>query len=82
MSGCHCDDSANYRVTGEVTPHRVGDSVGTGEKFARIRCAECGGKVAHIGSDLLNVLGIPNEEIVNGRCLSESQQVTLTVDLI
>jgi hypothetical protein len=83
MSGCFCSDTTELRVTGEVSQHAHPDAVGTGEKSVRVRCASCGGKVGRIGSDLLTELfGIPADEIVNGRCLSKSEQRTLTVDLI
>lgn len=88
MSRCSCEDSTDYRVTGEVQeidpgrPRAPSRAVGTGEKTVRIRCGDCGGKVAYVGSDLLEVLGVPLDEIYNGRCLEEDQRVTLEVDLI
>jgi hypothetical protein len=87
MSGCNCENSERFRVTGEVIDApATGDSatIGTGSKRVRIRCSECGGKVAYIGSDLLNVLGIPNEKIYSGACIGTPDEpaVTLTVDLI
>jgi len=85
MSSCHCEDSRHYRVTGEVWD-RGGwvqtAVIGDGSKEVRVRCAECGGKVTIVGSNLLNALGIPDDEIVNGRCFDETEQVSVTVDLI
>jgi hypothetical protein len=85
MSRCSCTGSRHFRVTGEVNeapadgdPH----TVGTGSKSVRVRCGECGGKVKHIGSDLLNVLGIDDEEIYGGRCLAPNERVHLEVDLV
>jgi len=87
MSGCSCEDSQHFRVTGEVIDApATGDSrtVGTGSKQVRVRCGECGGKVAYIGTDLLNVLGIPDEEIYAGACIGtpDDPAVTLGVDLV
>lgn len=86
MSRCHCEDSQRFRVTGEVYDRqpdpRATNEIGSGEKMARIRCAECGGKVTYVGSDLLNVLGIPDGEIQNGRVLPEGERPVLEVDLI
>ena len=83
---CNCTDSRRYRVTGEVWENPPESDnprhAGTGDKLVRIRCAECGGKVGRVGSNLLNVLGIPDAEIVNGRCLAKDERVTLEVDLI
>ena len=84
MSSCHCEESRNFRVTGEVIEApATGDprTVGTGAKQVRVRCAECGGKVEYIGSDLLNVLGLDDEEIHAGRCLGENDLINLQVDL-
>lgn len=84
MSRCCCEESRNFRVTGEVIDApATGDSrvIGTGAKQVRVRCAECGGKVEYIGSDLLNVLGLADEEIRAGRCLTEDECVHLQVDL-
>ena len=87
MSGCSCENSTRYRVTGEVIDApatRQPGAIGSGTKQVRIRCTLCGGKVAWIGSDLLNVLGIPDEKIKNGACIGtpEDPAVTLGVDLI
>jgi hypothetical protein len=58
------------------------DTLCDGEKAVRVRCADCGGKVARIGSALLTELfGIPEDEIVNGRCLDVDERRTLEVDL-
>ena len=84
MSICSCEDSQHFRVTGEVIDRPADtdpDVLGTGTKQVRVRCSECGGKVAYIGSDLLTVLGIPEEEIVPCRNLNEYEQVRLKVDL-
>jgi len=87
MSRCSCENSTRYRVTGEVSDAPATDRPkpgGSGAKQVRIRCTECGGKVGWIGSDLLNVLGIPDEDIKAGSCIGtpEDPAVTLGVDLI
>ena len=87
MSGCSCEDSSEYRVTGEVIDSPAAEhprAVGTGAKCVRVRCNKCGGKVAYIGSDLLDVLGIPDEEIQPGACIGapDDPAVVLAVDLI
>jgi hypothetical protein len=87
MSGCGCENSRRFRVTGEVIDAPATDNpgtVGTGSKQVRVRCGECGGKVAYIGSDLLNVLGVPDEAIYSGACIGtpDDPAVTLGVDLV
>jgi len=84
MSRCTCSEPRELRVTGEVWENNPSlDTIGGGSKAVRVRCANCGGKVARIGSELLTELfGIPESEIVNGRCLGEEEQPTLEVDLI
>jgi hypothetical protein len=87
VSSCSCEDSSEFRVTGEVIDAPATGSthaVGTGAKQVRVRCRECGGKVAYIGSDLLNVLGVADEEIQPGACIGtpDDPAVTLTVDLL
>lgn len=84
MSGCRCEDPTRLRVSGEVwhdAPLQDRRVIGDGDRFARIRCGECGGKYGYIGSAALAVLGIPEEEVCNGRCLDPEQQVALEVDL-
>lgn len=84
MSGCECEQPARLRVSGEVwndRPLQDRRVIGDGDLFARIRCVECGGKYGYIGSDALAVLGIPKEEVCNGRCLEPEQHVSLEVDL-
>jgi hypothetical protein len=84
MSGCSCSDPRELRVSGEVWANGSHiDTIGGGEKAVRVRCAHCGGKVGRIGSDVLTRLfGIPESEIVNGRCLDVDEQRSLEVDLI
>lgn len=84
MSRCHCRSPRDFRITGEVRRQRPGsDAVGPGVKAVRVRCAECGGKVGRVGSDVLTeLLHVPHSDIKNGRCLSEGEQRTVTVDLL
>lgn len=83
MSGCSCSESRELRVTGEVWDHCRPEAVGTGNKSVRVRCAECGGKVGKVGSDVLTGLfGIDDDDIVAGRCLEVDDRPTLTVDLV
>ena len=87
MSGCSCEDSRQYRVTGEVIDApATGDPrvIGEGTKQVRIRCGECGGKVGWVGSDLLNALGIDDEAVYAGACIGTPDEpaVTLGVDLV
>lgn len=85
MSGCSCERPTRLRVSGEVWhdhPLRDRRVIGGGDRFARIRCVECGGKYGYIGSDALAVLGIPKGEIQNGRCLPLEEHVSLEVDLV
>jgi hypothetical protein len=56
MSGCHCSSATDLRVTGEVWDRSSPDAVGAGSKTVRVRCAQCGGKVGRIGSDVLTQL--------------------------
>lgn len=81
MSRCECDNSTEYRITGEVLeyPPSASNPV-TGNKQARIRCAECSGKVAFIGTDLLNILGIGDEDIKPAMGIDET--VNIEIDLI
>lgn len=84
MSGCSCSTPKEFRITGEVWKQRPHSrAIGTGKKAVRVRCATCGGKIGRIGSDVLTELfKIPDSEIEPGRCLSEAEQRTVTVDLI
>lgn len=86
MSGCKCDDPHRFRVTGEIIDRPATESdptvVGTGAKQARVRCCECGGKVDYVGSDVLNMLGIPDDEITPGAVLKKGDVYQLTVDLV
>jgi hypothetical protein len=88
MSTCICDDSRNFRVTGEVSDrerHSESAIFGSGEKVARVRCGECGGKVGknYVGSDLLNLLGVEDSVIEPGVVPYHGEETpTLTVDLI
>lgn len=69
-----------FRVTGEVYHDPPLDrTIGTGEKYARLRRG--GGKIGYVGSDALDLLGIPPERIKNGACLPEDEIVTVQVDL-
>lgn len=82
MSGCYCAETTRYRVTGEVWARRdARDAIGGGPKVVRVRCAECGGKIGAVGSDLLELLGVDVEEIRTGRVLPEDDRPTLEVDL-
>lgn len=84
MSRCTCSNPRDFRVTGEVWEHRSDSGIiGTGKKAVRVRCATCGGKIGRVGSDVLTELfSLPDSEIEPGRCLSEAEQRTVTVDLI
>jgi len=84
MSRCTCSSPREFRVTGEVWRYPdVERAVGSGSKAVRVRCGECGGKVGRIGSDVLtDLFGVPETDIESGRCLSETEQRTVTVDLI
>lgn len=86
MSSCSCSQPKQLRLSGEVYDSRAAsgsDVIGAGEKVVRVRCSHCSGKAGFVGSDLLTELfGLPLSEIRNGRCLSESEQLTLRVDLI
>lgn len=87
MSGCTCDDSRNFRVTGEVVECDGSEKnvYGSGDKAARIRCGECGGKVGgakYVGSDLLNLLGVEDSVIEPGVVPYHGEETpTLKVDL-
>ncbi len=83
MSGCRCEESRNFRVSGEPFHHPAEIDVGDAPGF-RIRCAECGGKVSTVGNDLLRALGLDESEIKVGGLLRDGEQedVTLTVDLL
>lgn len=84
MSSCGCEQPTQLRVSGEVwhdRPLQDRRVIGAGDRFARIRCVDCGGKYGYIGSDGLAVLGIPEEEVYNGRCLEPEQHISLEVDL-
>lgn len=84
MSRCGCRAPRELRVSGEVWSNGPGlDTIGGGEKAVRVRCANCGGKVGLVGSDLLTELfGYAEDEIVNGRCLDDDDRGTLEVDLL
>lgn len=77
MSRCKCEDSREYRISGEFT--RTED----GREEARLRCSNCGGKVAYIPvSWLSETATLEHKDLEAGRVLSEDNQVTITVDLI
>jgi len=84
VSRCSCTAPRELRVTGEVWSNDPALATsGDGEKAVRVRCASCNGKVGRIGSNLLTELfGIPENDIVNGRCLSEDERRSLEVDLL
>ena len=84
MSGCKCDDPRRFRVTGELIERSATAdprTVGTGTLQARVRCVECGGKVAYVGSDLLNMMGISDDEIAPCS-IDHGDEYELTVDLV
>lgn len=84
MSSCCCEEATRLRVSGEVyesEPLQDRRVIGGGDRFARIRCVDCGGKYGYIGDDALAVLGIDEDEVYNGRCLPSEGQVSLEVDL-
>jgi hypothetical protein len=82
MSGCHCDSPKQFRITGEVDP-KSGYSLGPGQKEARVRCRNCGGKIGWIGSAILTELfQIDPSDIQTGRCLEPDERIHIEVDLI
>ena len=88
MSYCTCDDTRNLRVTGEVSDrerHSESAIIGSGEKVARVRCDECGGKFGknYVGNELLNLLGVEDSMIEPGSMPYHGEEnPTLKVDLI
>lgn len=85
MSSCKCENSTSYRISGEFLNYspreRMDREIGSGAMMARIRCGECGGKVAHVGTDLLNAIGIDDGELSPGMGLSEEEVIDIQVDL-
>lgn len=77
MSRCHCENSTEFRITGEVNNEASEDAE------VRVRCEECGGKVTYIpGAWLADLPGLELDDVRAGRVLSEDEQKTITVDLI
>ena len=69
-----------------VAPHGTigyGDDIAPnarGERFVRIRCAECGGKVGWISIDLLRLLGLQEEQL-DSENFDENEEIVITIDL-
>jgi hypothetical protein len=77
MASCKCENSREYRITGEFTTSE------DGREEARLRCVKCGGKVAYIPVDwLAETSALDHSDLKAGRVLSEDEQLTITVDLI
>lgn len=79
MSWCECENSTHYRITGEVWHEENKDGETFDTKYARIRCAECTGKVGVVPAKFLEKFEIDREDIKNGGGI---EPVTVEIDLL
>ncbi len=77
MSCCECESSTSYRITGEIWyKENIGGET-EDDRYARIRCNKCQGKVGLVPTKFLEKFGIDREDIRNERCLEDPVEITI-----
>lgn len=77
MSRCGCENPTELRITGEPLQRK------SGNPKLRLRCADCGGKVAFIPASWLSEIpGLSMSNVREPHGLAEQEQKTITIDLL